>query len=499
MNGVRSAVSLVALTCALSGCAYFRGPADADEEAEQIPLACTPEFAADFEPLQVTDGTVSSMAFSADCSRLLTLAGADQSLRVTDLEARSTVTVDTEVSWAAFTEAGHRVLYQRATDLSGTLHVAEDDEVYAIDEQVAAPSSAPDGSAVAYLVDVDMSTHVGELWLASLDPLPPSPVLLADAAFGSPIWTPDGSRILYMANPQTQTQETAWGACSWTTADIFVTPLDGPSTLLLEGASSYAVRVSADGERVYASVDYDCAENTQTLVSVSFGGDDPLPLVTHEALLFGFDFTEVPSLEKIVHPMLFTPQQSPDYEYELWATQVDGERSAMVAPDLMSNLETCAYFVPFEVIPDETVLYLRRDSADLGAVDLVSGASWTVASAALGLYFDVSPDGTSVLTLQEREGTIALLDTPISGEPGDVLMEGMDASDRPIWNAGGERVLVLLTRDAGTSRTLYSLSPAELESRVVTNGLASWTWALHPGGWLAAVQVAEGVQVVPIP
>jgi hypothetical protein len=139
------------------------------------------------------------------------------------------------------------------------------------------------------------------------------------------------------------------------------------------------------------------------------------------------------------------------------------------------------------------------------AVDRASGEAWEVLDGAQGLWYQLSPDGRSLLYYDDEYSPANLVLKEVEGGPSRVLMPGLMPGHESAWAAGGQRIL-LLPADipGGGYKKLYSIDPETGESFVVADDVpGEWlygnTFVLHPSGHLVAVQRAGGMFLSRIP
>ncbi len=108
---------------------------------------------------------------------------------------------------------------------------------YATDPQV-----SPDGSSVVYVRrsnDIMTDSTRSNIWIASVDGSTHRPLLSGQDNYSSPLWSPDGSRLLYVSNAQRGQQ-------------IYVRWMDTGQTALLTNIQSSASNISwsPDGKTI---------------------------------------------------------------------------------------------------------------------------------------------------------------------------------------------------------------------------------------------------------
>jgi Tol biopolymer transport system component len=260
--------------------------------------------------------------------------------------------------------------------------------------------------------------------------------------------------------------------------------------------------VAADGERAYGATDYDCEKQTQVLRSFSLSGGPALTLLpATESYFAPNDMLEIPDLGILVHVMVSYGDTPEDYRSELWATWTDGAGTRRLAENVMSNMQTCMYFIPYMLARDKVLLYLQRESHDIMALDLDNGDNWKVSGDAHSLFVNLSPDGRSILHLSssDYDGPKDLVMTEIASSKGRVLGNNIMSGARFDWSPSSEQV-VFLTDNGATEqpRTLHAIAVDSQETRIVADDvLPGWLWGndyvFHPGGHLIAVQRVGGL------
>lgn len=92
--------------------------------------------------------------------------------------------------------------HANAADETASLRTLSAEDVFEL-EWADDPRIAPDGNRVLYArrsFDIMRDRAVSDVWLASLDGSAPEPLLTGIAGLRSPRWSPDGSRIAYVAS-----------------------------------------------------------------------------------------------------------------------------------------------------------------------------------------------------------------------------------------------------------------------------------------------------------
>ncbi len=498
---------------ALSACSTYPLPPREDPivNPPQTPYACKAEFAEEFDqPFKVADGLVRYAGFSPDCSKMYTVDEARQDLRVVDLVTRESTEVGSGVYTAGFTNDSRRVFF--LVPIGDTyeyeLYVAEGDGVHLIDSHTSTTvAQSPDGTAIAYMKNYDFETYRSDLYLARIDSMPPEVVKVAGSVMGSPAFTPDGGRLIYQDDSVHHHIEEGDLWCDWHTTSLRALSLgDGGVELLGADVLSWSFRVSEDGQRVYASSEYSCEGQTQTLMAYSLQGEDPVRLLTGQPMFLGtHEMLELPERGEILHPMVAWSQKPEDFRSELWATRVDGSGYEILAENVMSQMQTCAYFIPFQRAYDQVLLYLQRETHELMAVDRDSGDSWEVLDGEQGLWYQLSPDGRSLLYYSDEYSPAELRLTEVIGSNPRTLMTGLIPGHESAWALDGERILLLpASIDGGASRTLYSINPGTGETITMAEDVpGQWlygnSFVPHPGGHLVAVQRTGGMFLTRIP
>jgi dipeptidyl aminopeptidase/acylaminoacyl peptidase len=507
-DAMKRSAALFSVLFAFSACGTnplppFQDPTDPDE----IPFACKLEFSKVFEePFQVTEVPVRSATFSPDCSKLCSIDNAEQRLRVTDLKARKTVVLNRDVERVYFTPDSSRVFFlvPIADTYVYELYVATGETVHFIDAPVqstVAPS--PDGNSLTYQKNPDADGLTSELYLARLDREPPEVVQLSARGAGSVSFTPDGSRIVFQTDPTKNIYEDEDIRCEWYTTTLWTAPTrGGTSQVLADQIMAWTQRVSSDGRRVYVYADYQCETHDQSLVSYPIEGGAPTRLLTGQHLFLDSQgFVELPERGEIVHPMVeWTPDPN-DWRSELWATRTDGSGSRVVAENALSILQSRIYFMPLQLAFDDILLYTRRQTYELVAFEL-DGGSWDVLEGALGQWYQLSPDGRSILSWTAEYDFADLLVTSVVGARSQVVMDGIVRGGTvESWAANGKRVLVVPPAgSAAELRTLYSVDPATGERYIVVDEVtipmtSAYAFSANPRGWLAAVHTPDGLFV----
>jgi hypothetical protein len=497
---------------ALSACNTYPAPPHQDPPVDppEVPYACKAEFAQNFDqPLQVADGLIRYAGFSPDCSKMYTVDEARQTLRVIDLLTGEVTELVPGVYTAWFTRDSERVVFLLPIDdlYEYELYVAEGDQVQLIDTQTSTTVlQSPDGKSIAYLKNYNTETYESDLYLAKVDTLPPVVTKVAGPVMGTLAFAPDGRLIFQNDSVNHHVEEdNLW--CDWNTTSLRAySPGDGSIELLGEDVLSWSFRVSQDGERVYGAGDYNCEAQTQSLMAYSLKGEAPVRLLAGQPMFLGLhEMLELTASGEILHSMYMWSQNPEDFRSEIWATKVDGSGSKVIAENVMSQAQTCAYFIPFQLAYDQVLLYLQRETHELMALDRASGDAWEILDGAQGLWYQLSPDGRSLLYYDDEYSPANLVLKQVDGGHSRVLMPGLMPGHESAWVRDGQRIL-LLPADipGGGYKKLYSINPETGESIVVADDIpGEWlygnTFVPHPSGHLVAVQRSGGMFLSRIP
>ena len=140
------------------------------------------------------------------------------------------------------------------------------------------------------------------------------------------------------------------------------------------------------------------------------------------------------------------------------------------------------------------------------ALDRKDGKSWEVLDGEQGLWYQLSPDGRSLIYYSDEYSPAELrLATVAGGEESRTLMTGLIPGHESAWVADGKRILLLPADIPGSgSRNLYSINPETGESIVLADDVpGEWlygnSFVPHPGGHLVAVQRTGGMFLSRIP
>jgi len=323
---------------------------------------------------------------------------------------------------------------------------------------------------------------------------------------GTMAFAPDG-RLIYQDDAVNHhiEEDNLW--CDWNTTSLRAySPADGSIELLGEHVLSWSFKVSEDGKHVYGTGDYNCEAQTRSLVAYSLEGKPPVYLLRDQSTFLGpSEMLELPGSGEILHSMIMWTENPEDFRSEIWATRVDGSGSEIVAENVMSQAQTCAYFIPFQLAYDQVLLYLQRETHELMALDRVSGDAWQILDGAQGLWYQLSPDGRSLLYYSEEYSPAELRLAEVGGGETRTLMTGLMPGHESAWVKDGQRILLLPADIPGSGyKQLYSVNPENGESIVVADDVpGEWlygnTFVLHPSGHLVAVQRSGGMFLTRIP
>lgn len=497
---------------ALSACNTYLAPPHEEPPIDppQVPYACKAEFAQNFDqPLQVADTVIRYAGFSPDCSKMYTVDEARQNLRVIDLETREVTELVPGVYLAWFTRDSKRVFFLLpiADTYEYELYIADGDHVHLVDTQTSTTIlQSPDGNSIAYLKNYNTETYESDLYLAKIDQLPPVVTKVAGPVMGTLAFTPDG-RLVYQDDSVHHhiEQDNLW--CDWHTTSLRAYSVDdGTFELLGEDVLSWSFRVSQDGERIYGAGDYNCEAQTQSLISYSLEGKAPVHLLVDQPMFLGpREMLEDPERGEILHSMFMWSENPEDFRSELWATRTDGSGSEILAENVMSQMQTCAYFIPFQQAYDEVLLYLQRETHELMALDRNGGNTWEILDGTQGLWYQISPDGQSLLSYSDEYSPAELRLTEVVGGATRTLMTGLMPGHESAWARDGERILLLPADIPGSgTKNLYSINPETGESIVIADDVpGEWlygnSFVMHPSGHLVAIQRTGGMFLSRIP
>jgi len=503
---------IIPVVFALCACNSYPLPPQEEPPVDppQVPYACKAEFARNFDqPFQVADQVIRYAGFSPDCSRMYTVDEARQNLRVIDLKTREATELVPGVYTAWFGRDSKRVIFlqQIGDNYEFELYIAEGDQVHQIDTHTSPTVlQSPDGKSIAYLKNYNTETYEYDLYLAKVDSLPPVVTKVAGPVVGSLDFAPDG-RLIYQNDSVNHhiEEDDLW--CDWNTTSLRAySPVDGSVELLGEDVLSWSFRVSEDGKRVYGSGDYNCEAQTRSLISYSLEGKPPVHLLSDQSMFLGpSEMLELAASGEILHSMIMWTADPEDYRSEIWATKVDGSGSDIIAENAMSQAQTCAYFIPFQLAYDQVILYLQRQTYELMAVDRASGEAWEVLDGEQGLWYQLSPDGRSLLYYSDEYSPAELRLTEVAGGESRTLMTGLIPGHESAFAVDGERILLLpASTDGGVSRPLYSINPQTGEIVTMAEDVpGQWlyqnSFVLHPSGHLVAVQRTGGMFLTRIP
>jgi hypothetical protein len=139
------------------------------------------------------------------------------------------------------------------------------------------------------------------------------------------------------------------------------------------------------------------------------------------------------------------------------------------------------------------------------AFDRVAGKSWEILDGTQGLWYQLSPDGQSLLSYSDEYSPAELRLTEVVGGETRTLMTGLMPGHESAWARDGERILLLPADIPGSGhKKLYSIIPETGESIVVADDVpGQWlygnSFVMHPSGHLVAVQRTGGMFLSRIP
>ncbi|MBW1809189.1 MAG: PD40 domain-containing protein [Deltaproteobacteria bacterium] len=494
--------------CLIFGCTSYPTNSQ-DDKPKEIPFACTQAF---------TDGLADSIKisdtqqfryieFSEDCKKILTIDNTLQRLRVTDLESNTTIELNNNVDLARFGRDSNQVIIRILPEGKAynqfELYLAQEDQVHLIDTNVLDSFQlSQDGSWLAYRKNYVNETYSSDLVLVSLDQIPLNPKTLASGVPGQPSFTNDSQKIAYLSNRQARHYESVNHTCDWHDFDLYLYDMaTSQSELLGQGVTSYAVKMSADNLHILASADYDCENQSRTMTSFSLNGEDPQALVKKTSTFFDLDdVVEFIEEKKIMHIAVHFPTDPGEIQSELWITNMDGSGSEVVAQNVMSHMQSCAYFISFMLAADNTIVYTQRETLDIIALDLDTQQSWRLLESPESLYFSASPDGSSIISLYGHEGRVDLVVTNINSAESKTLLADMFDPGRFEWCASGKRLIYQESPHIIMDKHfVYSIDPASGQNQVLADDVAQGAYAkLHPGGWLVAVPREDGLYLMKV-
>jgi hypothetical protein len=503
---------IIPFVFALSACNTYPLPPHEDPPIDppQIPYACKAEFAQNFDqPLLVADTVIRYAGFSPDCSKMYTVDEAVQLLRVIDLDTRKTTEYRTGIYTAGFTRDSKRMFFlvPIGETYEYELYITDGDQMQLIDTQTSTTVlQSPDGKSIAYLKNYNTETYQSDLYLANIEKMPPVVSKVAGPVMGTLAFTPD-NRLVYQDDSVHHSieEENLW--CDWHTTSLRAySPADSKVELLGEDVLSWSFKVSEDGERIYGAADYSCEAQTQSLVAYSLKGEASIRLLVDQPTFLGpREMLELPERGEILHSMYFWSENPEDLRSELWATKVDGSGYEILAEDVMSQMQTCMYFIPYQVAFDNVLLYLRRETHEVVALDRSDGGSWDVTGGEGGLWYQLSPDGQSLLSYSDEYSPAELVLTELVGGQSRSLMTGLVPGHESAWARDGQRILLLDSDvDRTRPRSLHSINPKTGETITMADDVpGQWlygnSFVVHPGGHLVAVQRTGGMFLSQIP
>jgi len=283
---------------------------------------------------------------------------------------------------------------------------------------------SPDGTRIAYLADQD-TDEVFELYVApasgggSATKVNP-PLVAGGDVFSGFAFSPDGTRIAYLANQDT-----------FSVSELYVAPASGGGTaikvnpsLVANGDVFSGFVFSPDGTRIAYLADQDTDFINELYVAPASGGGTSTKvnpaLVANGDVFSGFVFS--PDGTRIA----YLADQTTDEVFELYVAPASGGGSATkVNPALVANGDV---FSGFAFSPDGTRIAYRADQDTDAVIELyvapASGGGTStkvnpalVANGAVQFSFAFSPDGTRIAYLadQDTDNVFELYVAPASG------------------------------------------------------------------------------------
>ena len=365
---------------------------------------------------------------------------------------------------------------------------------------------SPDGEHVLYLADQE-TNDVFELY--SVPSKGGTPLKLnaelaegGDVDYGSFQFSPDGLRVLYSADQETND---VWESYSVPSNGgtpvklVAVEPVDGEYPG--ENVDHYSLQFSPDGLDVLLSIAKNPAKSTWELYSVPSTGGTPLKLnadlVDGGTVSWDFQFSPNGSL------VLYRADQEIDDVFELYSVSSYGGIPVKLNAELVDG--GIVSWGDFQFSPNGSLVLYRADQETNGVFELYSVPSEGGAPIRLnaelvnggdvddnGLQF--SPDGSRVLYLadQETNGVDELYSVPSEGGTpiklnAELVVGGNVDDDGLQFSPDGSRVLYLADQETNGIDELYSVpseggTPVKLNADLVDGGEVSNGFQFSPNG-----------------
>jgi Tol biopolymer transport system component/DNA-binding winged helix-turn-helix (wHTH) protein len=327
------------------------------------------------------------------------------------------------------------------------------------------PAWSPDGRRVVF---VTYGIGSGGLWTVSLDDGRIAPVARFRLFAFDPVWSPDGEHVYFAAASDTK-DHAVWR--------VRVDDPEGrPEMVANTGASlARALAISPDGRRIV----YSATTMTNNVWAV------PLSPETGESAGEAAPLTSDTSFRKtwpsfsrdgsrIAYAVAMTGSP-PD----VWVMSADGTGASPVTSHEGSDS------FPSWLPDNRRIAFLarRREPDSLMTVDVVSGEERTVYDGPLEIAFPrVSPDGSRVaFHTSAGGGAINVWTLPLDGgEPSQVTRDA-ELAGWPCWSPDGAWIAFELKRGSETHIAVVPSGGGEVEQLTAEPGQA-WTGSWAPDG-----------------
>lgn len=322
-----------------------------------------------------------------------------------------------------------------------------------VDTSFELPKFSPDGARVAYVADAETDGAV-ELYVAptsgATSPVRISDLLPSNQSVWQFAWTPDGTEVVFIS-PQEPCDP------------LYVAPATGGTWQKLGHSSCTLVgpfQLSDDGSyAVYTVVDHSLPETD--IFSVPLSGGNPTKLDASQfdlnVLANGIQIT--PGSERVVFQATEYTLTGID-KVELFSVPISGGTPVRLNGTLPGN----GYVSAFRISPDGQHVVYRADQQALDVVELFSVPVTGGPAVKLnGLLtpggdvsdFDITPDGTRVIYSadQQTNDVVELYSVPITGGPA-VKLNASLLDPEPVL-IPSDAVVVGFAISSDSSRVIY--------------------------------------------